>query len=100
MGGARTSNVHVKTLSGEILVISATPEQLRGKNWLYEDVVVYAKALQNPYTEEMKDLKFVSLNGPLGAASVADRIHDLVKGSKGRWAGLPSSDEYMKQLRG
>lgn len=99
MGGAKTSNIHIKTMGGRINVISATPEQMRGKNWLYEEVVVYAKALRNPYNEEMRDLKFVKLNGPLGESSVSSRIQSLVKASRGRWAGLPSSDEYVNQLR-
>lgn len=99
MGGAKASNVHIKTATGEILVIAATHDQMRGKNWLYEDVVVHAKALQNPYTEEFKNLKFVKLNGPFSESSLASRIQSMVRASKGRFDGLPPSDEYIKQLR-
>ena len=99
MGGAKASNIHIKTATGSLLVIAATHDQMRGKNWLYEDVVVHAKALQNPYTEELKDLKFVKLNGPFSESSLESRIQNMVKASKGRFEGLPPSDEYIKQLR-
>lgn len=99
MGGAKASNIHIKTVTGNILVVAATHDQMRGKNWLYEDVVVHAKALQNPYTEELKNLKFVKLNGPFSESSLASRIQNMVKASKGRFEGLPPSDEYIKQLR-
>lgn len=100
MGGANAANLHLRPEGGGSLVkVAATREQMRGKDWLYETVLVQVSARQHLVTKEEIDHKLVKLTGPLGRESFETRLKRLTDAHRGRWAGITDSVAYVRSLR-
>lgn len=100
MGGAVAGNLHLRPEGGGSLVkIEATHDQMRGKAWLYETVLVQVSARQHLVTREEADHKLLKLIGPLGKIPFEERLNRLTEAHKGRWAGITDAASYVRSLR-
>jgi hypothetical protein len=100
MGGTSKTNIHLK-VDGvtDALVISASEEQMRAKDWLYGTVMVHIEAQQNLANATLKGCRLISLSGPFEGKSFEERLAPVLSANKGRWQGLPASDILIKNLR-
>lgn len=100
MGGANACNLHLRPAEGGSLIkIDATQEQMRGKDWLYETVLVHISARQHLVTKEEADHKLIKLVGPLGKIPFEERLKRLTDAHKGRWEGVTDAAAYVRSLR-
>ncbi len=100
MGGANACNLHLRPAEGGSLVkIAATQEQMRGKDWLYEPVLVHISARRHLVTKEEADHKLIKLVGPLGRIPVEERLKRLTDAHRGRWEGITDAVGYVRSLR-
>ncbi len=100
MGGANAGNLHLRPENGGSLVkIAATRDQMRGKDWLYETVMVHVAARQHLVTKEETDHKLIKLVGPLGKRTFDDRLRQLTDAHKGRWDAVTDAAHYVRGLR-
>lgn len=100
MGGANACNLHLRPAEGGSLIkIDATQEQMKGKDWLYETVLVHIAARQHLVTKEEADYKLIKLVGPLGKVPFEERLKKLTDAHKGRWAGVTDAAAYVRGLR-
>jgi hypothetical protein len=100
MGGANACNLHLRPAEGGSLIkIDATQEQMKGKDWLYEPVLVHIAARQHLVTKEEADHKLIKLVGPLGRIPVEERLKRLTDAHRGRWEGITDAVSYVRSLR-
>lgn len=100
MGGSRNSNVHLRMLGSEKLVlIDSDKAHLEGSPVLYKSVLMRVRAKENVKTGELKDIKlleFVDYNPQYDEAAL-DRFAEA---GKAAWAGIPDGEAWLRELRG
>jgi hypothetical protein len=100
MGGATTSNVHLRIPGSEkLILIDSDKSRLEGRPILYKSVLLRVQAKENVKTGDLKDFKlleFVDYN-PQYDESALDRF---AAAGKAAWADIQDPEEWLRDLRG
>ncbi|MDX1942469.1 MAG: hypothetical protein SFU99_18035 [Saprospiraceae bacterium] len=100
-GGIATSNIHIQTEEYQNITIDTPADVIKNEkeNRVYKPAAIKVKALQNIYTGQIKDVKFLDFIS-YSPTYNEDELNTLIqKGSKA-WRGVEDTTKWLRKLRG
>jgi HSP20 family molecular chaperone IbpA len=100
IGGASSSNMHIRQDDGKILVINCTKNDLekQKENRIYQNVAIRVKADQNIKTGEIKNLFFVEFID-YNPEYNEEEFLKLVEKGKNSWKDIDNHIDWIRKLR-